>query len=160
MSEAQSIVSAMFAGWETYHWKLIGVIAPLSDEQLGLRAGPDLRTIEETVTHMIGARARWFQIDADSEGFAEFARWDGPNMPLRSAQELVRGLDTTWRLMQKAVASWTPAQWQERYPGEDPDDPPEITRQWILWHLLEHDLHHGGEVSLILGLHGLPTPDI
>ncbi|HEX4716084.1 MAG TPA: DinB family protein [Ktedonobacteraceae bacterium] len=30
-----------------------------------------------------------------------------------------------------------------------------MTRQWIIWHVIEHDLHHGGEISLILGTHGL-----
>ena len=109
---------------------------------------------------MIGARARWFQIDEDAVEFTEFARWDSPSLPLRSAPELVEGLETTWRLMQEAIASWTPAQWAEQIPSDDPDDPPAITRPWILWHLLEHDLHHGGEVSLTLGLHGHQAPDI
>jgi len=25
----------------------------------------------------------------------------------------------------------------------------------VVWHVLEHDLHHGGEISLMLGLHRL-----
>ncbi len=29
-------------------------------------------------------------------------------------------------------------------------------RGWVVWHTLEHDLHHGGEISQILGSHGLP----
>jgi uncharacterized damage-inducible protein DinB len=27
----------------------------------------------------------------------------------------------------------------------------------VVWHVLEHDLHHGGELSLTLGLHGIPA---
>jgi hypothetical protein len=27
-----------------------------------------------------------------------------------------------------------------------------------VWHVLEHDLIHGGEVSLTLGMYGLATP--
>jgi len=27
----------------------------------------------------------------------------------------------------------------------------ERTRQWIIWHVLEHEIHHGGELSLALG---------
>jgi uncharacterized damage-inducible protein DinB len=26
-----------------------------------------------------------------------------------------------------------------------------------LWHLIEHDVHHGGEISQILGSHGIPA---
>jgi uncharacterized damage-inducible protein DinB len=30
----------------------------------------------------------------------------------------------------------------------------------VVWHLIEHDLHHGGELSLTLGMHGVAAPDI
>jgi len=28
------------------------------------------------------------------------------------------------------------------------------SRSCVVWHVLEHALHHGGEISLALGLHG------
>ncbi len=31
----------------------------------------------------------------------------------------------------------------------------ELTRQWIIWHVLEHEILHGGELSLALGTYGL-----
>jgi uncharacterized damage-inducible protein DinB len=34
------------------------------------------------------------------------------------------------------------------------------TRGWIIWHVVEHDLHHGGELSLTLGMHGVPALDL
>jgi uncharacterized damage-inducible protein DinB len=34
------------------------------------------------------------------------------------------------------------------------------TRQWIIWHVLEHDLYHGGELSFALGAQGLPGIDL
>jgi uncharacterized damage-inducible protein DinB len=36
----------------------------------------------------------------------------------------------------------------------------DLSRAWVVWHVLEHDLHHGGELSLTLGMHGLQAPDI
>jgi uncharacterized damage-inducible protein DinB len=29
-----------------------------------------------------------------------------------------------------------------------------------VWHVAEHDLHHGGEISLTLGVHGLAGLDM
>jgi uncharacterized damage-inducible protein DinB len=110
---------------------------------------------------MIGARARWFH-DLVGEGDQEFAAlgtWDRKGMPTRSAAELVSGLETTWRVMQQAIASWKPADWEQAYEGE-PGEPASFTRRWIIWHLIEHDLHHGGELSLTLGMHGLAAPDL
>jgi hypothetical protein len=30
----------------------------------------------------------------------------------------------------------------------------------IIWHVIEHDRHHGGELSFSLGMHGLAALDI
>jgi uncharacterized damage-inducible protein DinB len=32
-----------------------------------------------------------------------------------------------------------------------------FTRQWIIWHVLEHEILHSGEISLALGNAGLTT---
>jgi uncharacterized damage-inducible protein DinB len=78
-------------------------------------------------------------------------------MPTRSAAELVNGLETTWQLMQESLERWTPAEWDQIL-GGTPDEPETFTRSWIIWHLIEHDLHHGGEAAITLGMHGLEAP--
>jgi uncharacterized damage-inducible protein DinB len=40
------------------------------------------------------------------------------------------------------------------------EERPQRSRQWIIWHVLEHDIHHGGELSSILGAHGLAAVDL
>ena len=35
-----------------------------------------------------------------------------------------------------------------------------FTRQWLIWSIIKHDLHHGGEVSFTLGTHHLEAPDL
>ena len=39
-------------------------------------------------------------------------------------------------------------------------DGPEISLYWIIWHVLEHEIHHRGELSLILGLLGREGLDV
>ena len=31
----------------------------------------------------------------------------------------------------------------------------ELAQQWMIWHVLEHEIHHGGELSVALGGYGL-----
>jgi len=151
-----AILPAFFTGWHDYQSLLILALQPLSAEQLALCSAPGLRSIGMIATHMIGARARWFYLGFE-EGGAEFkalGNWDRRGRRARTAAELVTGLERTWEGMQAAIARWTPAQWAETFPGEE-GEPEIITRQWVIWHLIEHDLHHGGEISLTLGVHGL-----
>jgi uncharacterized damage-inducible protein DinB len=35
-----------------------------------------------------------------------------------------------------------------------------LSRAWVIYHVMEHDLHHGGEISQILGSNGLPPVDV
>lgn len=50
-----------------------------------------------------------------------------------------------------------PADWETpfRYP-----DGHDYRPSWIFWHVLEHEIHHRGELSLILGLLGWPGLDV
>jgi len=31
---------------------------------------------------------------------------------------------------------------------------------WVAWHVLEHEIHHRGEIYLMLGLLGMEAPDV
>lgn len=162
MADQQSTLATFYRGWYDYQVLLSKALVPLSPDQLDLRPAPRLRSLGEIVTHMIGARARWFHnlMGEGDQEFAALATWDRPGMPPRGAAELVAALQQSWRVMQEAIARWTPAEWAQRYEGDPGDEPASFTRQWVVWHLIEHDLHHGGEVSITLGLHGLPAPDL
>ena len=35
-----------------------------------------------------------------------------------------------------------------------------VSRGWVIWHLIEHKLHHGTEIVLILRSNGLPTLEV
>jgi uncharacterized damage-inducible protein DinB len=58
------------------------------------------------------------------------------------------------------LARWTPAMLEDEFTRERPRGLVTHTRQWIIWHVIEHDLHHGGEISLTLGNHGLTALDL
>ena len=84
-------------------------------------------------------------------------------MAERSAAEIVRGLELTWGLIESRLAGWTEADLEKQFQRPTPNDAgkrPRRTRQWIIWHVLEHDLHHGGEISFSLGMHGLTGLDL
>jgi uncharacterized damage-inducible protein DinB len=85
------------------------------------------------------------------------AEWDVPNAPARTAAELVEGLDGTWQLMAACLTRWSPADMQQTFPDEWDGQIVQLSRAFVVWHVLEHDLHHGGELSFTLGMHGIPA---
>jgi uncharacterized damage-inducible protein DinB len=162
MTTQQTHLLPFYKGWDVYQDLLITAIAPLSADQLALRAAPQLRSIGENAAHIIGARVGWFHM-LMREGNAEIeARdtWDMPGAPARSAAELIDGLEATWEMIQNALARWTPADLDYIFKHTHNGEEERFSRQWIIWHVIEHDLHHGGEISLTLGMHNLAAPDL
>ena len=92
--------------------------------------------------------------------FKAFGKWDRRGAKPRSGEELVSGLEATWIGMHNAIDRWTPDDWEKTWPGEDDSEPEVISRYWVIWHLIEHDLHHGGEISITLGAHGVTALEL
>jgi len=163
MTEQTLTFASFYQGWDGYQKHLIDVIAPLSEEQLALSAAPHLRSIGLNAAHIIGARAGWFSyvLKEGQEKLATLDAWDEPGQPARSAAELVSGLEITWQVLQQGLQRWTGADLEEIfYDTNEAGEQEALTRQWVIWHLIEHDLHHGGEISFTLGMHGLAAIDL
>jgi uncharacterized damage-inducible protein DinB len=157
MVEDTEVVSSIYEGWHIYQAAMTQAITPLTSEQLAFRVAPHLRSVGEIAAHVIGVRARWFYLLMGEGGdeFKALGGWDRQDAKIRSAAELVTGLGVSWTGMHEAIGRWTAADWAKTWPGEDDSEPETITRPWVIWHLIEHDLHHGGEISITLGAHGL-----
>ena len=162
MAGNDTSLAPLYKGWDVYQGQLVKAISPLTKGQLALRAAPNLRSVGMIAAHIVGARVRWFHrlmgegsVDIDLLG-----NWDRPEAPVRSAAELVEGLEESWLLIQNSLARWTLADLGHVFEGTFGEEEYSLTRQWIIWHVIEHDLHHGGEISLTLGAHGLVGLDL
>ena len=164
MTQNNLSLTTFYKGWDAYQQLLVTAVTPLSPEQLALRPAPHMWSAGMLAAHIIATRVWWFHawMGVGDASLAPLAAWDEDGMPARSAAELVAGLESTWHMIQDALASWTSADLEQIFqrPGDQTDTSDQCSRQWIIWHLLEHDLHHGGELSLLLGMHGLPALDL
>jgi uncharacterized damage-inducible protein DinB len=161
MADTNMTLAIMAEGWHTYQDQLTEVLAPLSQEQLALRAAPHLRSIDELARHIIGMRAGWFHniLGEGDDAFGAYHEWDRPDAPVRTATELVNGFAATWQGMQGALAYFTPDDLAQTVTGERKGRTYAYRRGWVVWHVIKHDLLHGGEISFSLGMHGLKAPD-
>ncbi|HEY0754933.1 MAG TPA: DinB family protein [Ktedonobacteraceae bacterium] len=162
-TESQSSLSRFYKGWDVYQQRLITAIAPLTAEQLALRPAPQNWSVGMLVAHIISARAWWFhmRMGKGSAEFAPLALWDeDEEAPSRPAAELVAGLEKSWQLIQETLARLTPADLEQIFPHSSNQASLARSCQWMIWHVLEHDIHHSGELSSILGAHGLAAVNL
>ena len=134
-----------YTGWEEYQRLLVGAVAPLTDAHLRRSIASDLRSIGRLATHLVRTRAAWLHgvLGEGGPEVAAIAAWDDNAGEAPPAAELVRGLEVTFAAWKACLQRWTPRDLDAAFH----DGPDERTRGWVIWHVIEHDLHHGGELS-------------
>jgi uncharacterized damage-inducible protein DinB len=88
----------------------------------------------------------------------EEAGWEDDESHPRTAAEIVDAFHETWGLVEDCLERWAPDDLTVELPQRGADR--FTTRGWVIWHLMEHEAHHGGAISLILGTNGLPALDV
>jgi uncharacterized damage-inducible protein DinB len=158
MAEDHFTLTTFYTSWKAYQDHFTGALALLTAAQLELRAAPHLRSIGENALHIIACRAGWFTEFLGEDGGADvnaYASWDEPGAPTRTPAAMVQALDRTWQCMADCLARWSSADMHQTYPDDWNGQHVDLSRAWVVWHVMEHDLHHGGELSLTLGMHGM-----
>lgn len=164
MTEQATSLTDVYQGWDVFQRDLVKAVAPLSSEQLALLVAPSHWPIGILVQHIINDRIWWFHqwLGEGSAATVAFMDWEDETT-IRPAAELVAGLEATWGMIHDALARWTVADLAQMV-----DQPPTLTeaerqifgpstRQWIIFHVLRHDMHHGGELAVGMGSHGLSS---
>jgi uncharacterized damage-inducible protein DinB len=160
--ETGSTLEVIYENWRGYNEKLRNSITPLTNEQISLQPAPHMWPLGQLLQHIISVRAGWFSgtLQDDDEVMKAYMLWGQRESPERSAEELARGLDETWAFIEARLQRWTPADCARTFPDEWDGQVYQVSRSWVIYHVMEHDLHHGGEVSLILGMNGLRGVEI
>jgi hypothetical protein len=142
-----------FESWQDYQEALKSAIAPLTEEQLQRRLIPGLRTPGEIAEHIVFGRALHLHRTLDQGGaeLKPLLRWDATDDPPHTAAEIVRGLDLTWQFITASLMRGSPT---DTISGED------VSIIQTIWGLLDHDLPHAGELSMLLGADGMPGVEI
>jgi uncharacterized damage-inducible protein DinB len=154
MNRSTIAEARVFAAWQGVQTALVTAISPLTPEQLTARPVAGQRTVAEIAAHIAFGRALWARKalgDAATTSVAAFIRWDSPERSPQDVASLIHGLTTTWDLYANVLQLGEP---------DDGLSAADAERLQILWGMLDHDLPHAGEISLLLGAQGLPGVEL
>jgi uncharacterized damage-inducible protein DinB len=168
MTDEPRTIRPFYDGWQVFNERLVGVVRKMTDEQLAIRPDPERWPIWATVGHTAGARVYWLcgvfrEPGAETTPFPDPLAeegWEDDESHPRSAAELVTALETTWRIIERCLDTWTPESLSDTYAREYAGNRAEYTRQHVLMRMLTHEAYHCGELSQTLGIHNLPQIDL
>ena len=159
-------VAAIYEGWPKVQNHLVARLPNLTPEQLALKASPDGWPVWALISHLAGARVYWLchifkEPGADKTPFADPSGdgWEDHLDHPRRAEELLSAVESSWKVVESCLQLWTPEMLTEVFTRDLNGTLQRHTRDSVLTRLVMHDAFHSGEVSLLLGMNGLPSLD-
>jgi uncharacterized damage-inducible protein DinB len=163
----------IYEGWDGYQTSLLHAIEPLTAEQLRWRLSPDRRSVGELVRHISLGRITWFariKPPGMDEVSTKIPKWytdaDGARhavekyVPSDDPTTLREWLALSWQPIERMLNEWTmddlPRTFPHRFRGVDYA----MKNQWVIWRMLSHDCHHGGQIAMMLAIQGIDAPEL
>jgi len=148
-------VNEMMPYWQAVRRGLLEALDEFSDEELYFRPAEGLWSLGEVALHIADAEEGWFDYVVQRR----FSEWP-PNSSLQAYPSMTgvqkrldevhtRTLDFLKPLSPADLDRAIQAPWGSEFP-----------LHFVLWHVLEHEIHHRGEIFLMLGMLGRPAPDV
>jgi len=153
MTRAAIAEARAFDSWQDYQEALKRAITGLTAQQLRHRPIPDLRTPGEIAEHIVFGRALhlYRTLGEEAAALTPLIQWGERDHPPHTAAEIVQGLELTWQILSDRLLRGSPT-------DAIPEEEAPIIQ--TIWGLLDHDLPHAGELSLLLGADHLPGVEI
>jgi uncharacterized damage-inducible protein DinB len=169
MTDQNQSLMEVYEGWEGHQTSLVRAITPLTRQQLLWRPGDELNSVGELARHISLGRLVWF-LRMDAPGSAELAElidvWeedpDGNKHIVEKAititeeaAALVHWLEITGQMVETTLKTWRVEDLARTYRHKWNGTVYAVSRQWTIWRILSHDIHHGGQIALMLGMQGI-----
>ncbi len=157
-----------FSGWAKVNSSLREAVASLSEEQLARHPSPERWPLWATIGHLACQRVFWLcdfagEPGADATRFTN-AAYDCPGDDdlehVLSAAELVEALDSTFRVVEMCLDTWTLPMLAEEIGHLDCPGDRTHPRGFVVERVFSHDIWHIAELNEALGQADLPQIDI
>jgi uncharacterized damage-inducible protein DinB len=144
----------LFGHWAEVRDGLFQALDKLTDEQLNFVPRKGLWSLGKVVRHIAGAEEGWFRyvVARELDDWPKYPAEDYPTV--EAVKTLLAEVHTRTEAYLVTVDNADLDRVIETPWGK------QLTLRWIIWHVLEHEIHHRGELFLMLGLLGLEGPDI
>ena len=139
--------------WNTVRDGLLDALGKINNAQLDFRPRDGLWSLRETVVHIAGTEQGWLR-------FYTANKWhenepQAENYPtIESLTRLLEKEHTETGMqfsgnIESLLAKECLLPWGSK-----------CTMEWAVWHVIEHEIHHRGEIYLMLGLMDIEAPDV
>ena len=139
----------LFSHWEGVRKDLVSTIEAFDESELEYMPFEGCRKVGEIMLHIADAEDGWlrFCVTKELEAWPDF--YNLSNYP--DKQSIIHVLTEVHSRTSEYLSSLDASGLEGSITAPWGDD---FALLWIFWHIIEHEIHHRGELSIILGLLG------
>ncbi len=163
MPDASIYLARIFDGWEGYNTSIMHAIQPLTQAQLDWRPADHMRSVGELAAHLATGRVTWFtrmQAPHSLELMKQLGEMGTDSAIAGNKEAILHWLEDSWQMIGDTLNQWTVADLSRTIRQEYGGKVFLVSHQWIIWRILIHDVHHGGELAVMLGMQGIKIPEL
>jgi uncharacterized damage-inducible protein DinB len=144
----------VFGNWQATRLGLYQALDQLTDEQLNFVPHAGLWSLGETARHIAEVEAGWL----GQVVWRETDKW--VSFPAEQYNTIAAVKQLLEEVHNRTLV------FLEGKTAADLDQVVDLpwggatSVGWVIWHVLEHEIHHRGEIYLMLGLQGMEAPDV
>jgi uncharacterized damage-inducible protein DinB len=133
---------------------LIKALEATPEDKLNWAPAPEMIKLGDVFYHIAECSAWWIGTQIDGEK-------PPPNMPTTDVTKIILAemLEQHWQRLENFFAR-CPEILEKSYESTDKESTNKFTGQWIMFHLLEHDIHHRSQINQYLRILGITPPEI
>jgi uncharacterized damage-inducible protein DinB len=138
----------IFSHWKQIRADLLSIFEQFDDSELAYQPFEGSWPVGQIMLHIAEAEEGWFHYVVTHE-LEQWPEYQLANYPRKEdIRQVLRAVHTR---TEAYLAALDEAQLTEPIVAPRGE---QLTLYWITWHVIEHEIHHRGELSLCLGLLG------
>ena len=147
-------LNELFSHWNQVHTDTLAVIDRFNDDELSHIAYDGAMPVGRIALHIADAEEGWFRLGITKE------RQDWPSDYILENYPLKEAIKTLLSEVHAKTMAYLGSLSSADLNVEIETSWGSFSIKFIIWHVIEHEIHHRGELSLILGTFGREGLDV
>ncbi|MCP4705382.1 MAG: DinB family protein [candidate division Zixibacteria bacterium] len=147
-------LSDLFSHWETIRNEMIEGIGSLTQRQLDWKPSGWKSSIADLLRHISETELWWIgNVVLRKDNYQDLTASMAPDL-----KSIIKELEVSHRYVFELVNSKTIDNLDEIFKIPKSDE--KLGLKWILWHTIEHEMRHRGQIFMIMRLQGIAPPNV
>ena len=144
----------LFSHWETIRTEMIDGISALTQEQIDWIPSGWKNSIADLLRHISEAELWWLgNVVLKKNNYRDLTAALAPD-----SQSIINELENSHKYVLDVLNSKTIDNLNEICNVPESDE--KLSLQWILWHTIEHEMRHRGQIFMLMRMQGITPPNV